>query len=29
MKNVYRILIGQPERKNHLQELGVDGMMLQ
>jgi hypothetical protein len=25
MRNVYNILVGKPERKSHLEDLGVDG----
>jgi hypothetical protein len=25
MRNAYNILVGKPERKNHLEDLGVDG----
>jgi hypothetical protein len=28
IKNPYRILVGKPEGKNHLQDLGVDGKMI-
>jgi hypothetical protein len=26
-KNVYRVLVGNPEGKNHLKDYGVDGMI--
>jgi hypothetical protein len=26
-RNVYRVLMGNPEGKNHLEDQGVDGMM--
>jgi hypothetical protein len=28
MKNAYNILIGIPEGKNHLEDLGIDGKIL-
>jgi len=28
LHNLYHILIGNPERKNHLLDLGVDGIIL-
>jgi hypothetical protein len=28
MKNAYSISVGKPERKNHLEELGVDGKII-
>jgi hypothetical protein len=26
-RNVYRVLVGKPEEKDHLKDQGVDGMM--
>jgi hypothetical protein len=26
-RNVYRVLVGKPERKGHLEDQGVDGSM--
>jgi hypothetical protein len=26
-RNTYRVLVGNPERKNHLKDQGVDGRM--
>jgi hypothetical protein len=28
MRKGYKILVGQPEGKNHLQDLGIDGRIL-
>jgi len=28
MKDVYSILYGKPEEKDHLEDLGVDGMII-
>jgi hypothetical protein len=28
MKNTYHILVGKPEGKNHLEDLGVDGKII-
>jgi len=28
MRNAYRVLVGKPERKNHAEDLGVDGRMM-
>jgi hypothetical protein len=27
-RGVYRLLVGKPEGKNHLEELGIDGSMI-
>jgi hypothetical protein len=27
-RDVYRVLVGKPEGKNHLKELGVDGRLI-
>jgi hypothetical protein len=29
MRNIYNILVGKPEGKNHSEDLGVDGRMLE
>jgi hypothetical protein len=29
IKNAYNILVEKPEGKNHLEDLGIDGMILQ
>jgi hypothetical protein len=28
MKNAYNILVGRPERRNHTEDLGVDGKVI-
>jgi hypothetical protein len=28
MRNVYSILVGKPEGKNHLEDLGIDGKII-
>jgi len=28
VRNAYKILVGKPEGKNHLEDLGVDGRMI-
>jgi hypothetical protein len=28
MRNSYKILVGKPERKNHSEDLGVDGKII-
>jgi hypothetical protein len=27
-KNVYRVLVGKPEERGHLENLGIDGMLM-
>jgi hypothetical protein len=28
MRNAYNVLVGRPEEKNHLEDLGIDGRII-